>query len=156
MYSRLKAGVHPKKKNYFLVQTKGGDGYLKVNIALDSKWKEQFRVWHHNRWWLLITCHIPPFLCFALASTRAPLSALFFSENLQFCSIFWPFAGAWAHHKERRRLKPCQWRRNVHWHCEWDRKCWFCLTANNDSAHSWTRGPQAGVSSLIRSPLQFL
>ena len=44
------------------------------------------------------------------------------------------FAGAWAHHKGfLRRLNPCQFRRNICWHCENDINVGIVFLATNTS-----------------------
>ena len=146
MYSRLKAGVHPKKKNSFLVQTRGGrgggGGIWKVNYSTGTKTKGTG--YGMTSWLVMTVNHVthPAISVFCFSECQGAIKCSgFLRKYYYFLQYFRPFAGAWAHHKGCRRLKPCQWRRTVHWHCEWERKCLFCLTANNHSAHSWTRGP---------------
>ena len=68
--------------------------------------------------------------CFSKRQGTIKCSVVFFQNIWYFIRYF---NHLWVPHKQCRRLKPCQWRRTVHWHWEWDRKwrikaisCKFC------------------------------
>ena len=52
-----------------------------------------------------------------------------------FCGWFWSFAGAWAHHEGLRRLKPCQFRRTVYWHCHLTKSKLWCGQLDQPAVH---------------------
>ena len=94
----------------------------------------------------------PAFFVFCFSKCQGTIKCSVFHK---FCYFVRYFNHLWV--PEQKSVEGLR-RRTDYWHCdhEWERKCWFCLIANNTSAHSWTRGAEASVSSLIRSPLEFM
>ena len=74
-------------------------------------------------------------------------------KNCAKLHCFGTFAGARAHHQGLRWLKPCQFQRNVYWHCECDKlrpDARFQLLV---VCSSWTRGHRANEPCLSRLQL---
>ena len=74
-------------------------------------------------------------------------------KNCPKLHCFGTFAGAGAHHQGLRWLKPCQFQRNVYWHCEFDKlrpDARFQLLV---VCSSWTRGHRANEPCLSRLQL---
>ena len=86
----------------------------------------------------------PAFFVFCFSKCQGTIKCSVFHK---FCYFVRYFNHLWV--PEQKSVEGLR-RRTDYWHCdhEWERKCWFCLIANNTSAHSWTRGPEASVSSL--------
>ena len=78
------------------------------------------------------------------------------SFEFTFCSAascpklhcFWKFAGTRAHHQGLRWLKPCQFQRNVYWHCEFDKHRPAAQFQLLTVCSSLTRGRKANESCL--------
>ena len=69
---------------------------------------------------------------------------------------FGSFAGAGAHYRELRRLKPCQFQRAVYWHCEYDKLCSNARCELLAVCCSWTRGHKANEPCLTRLQSAFV
>ena len=112
-----------QKRNTFLPFWRGG-GVSKSPTPQQSKSGGSVWVFIYHMLWQLITEHSPPSVAFLLKDCNTAMhdNMLEFRAKKPLILFFlWPFTGAGIQHKGLRRLNSFQFRRNVYWHCEYER-----------------------------------